>query len=669
MSLRRQLALLGLLLLILPLVGWRVAQQTEQFLRDAEQRALVATAESLARSFADVDLSNKAGQLYVRRIDYLLSADGYDDEWELWQRWHSQVSQDGLSLRTLWAENNRRLYGLLRVNDLSRARRDERVDEVALTVSNRRGQRSYRLTPGLAGSLHVERLGEQVGAPIPPIHGSWRDNQAGYIIELDLPASFADGLGLTVTDIGNPAIGQQPRQVTEGPAQRALIRSQVEWREQLETLAPANVRVWLVDSLGWVRATSGAISAGEGGQSRSWWRGLLYRWLVGPSLEESQSRDPFVSWRVGGAELDSALEGNPMTRWEPAAAEYTVVASTAVPIRGGDGRVTGALLVEQATDALLLATNQTILRLVFWSLLAMAVSGGVVFVFATSMSLRIRGLRNAVDGALEEALGDNDSADSFKPSEKKDEIGDLSRSFAGLLHELREYNQYLRTLASKLSHELNTPIAVARSSLENLLYEDLSDDASAYAARAREGIERLQSILRAMSEAQRLEQSLERQDPDWFDLAEVARGCFEGYRAMDTRHDWHLSGAEHPARIFGAPELIAQLLDKLVDNARSFAPAGGRIEIVLSERQAGYRLSVINDGPTLPSKLQQRLFDSMVSMREDGRGTHLGLGLHIVRLIARAHGGSVFAHNRNNAQGVEIGVLLKAMRQPIASAE
>jgi len=670
MSLRRQLALIGLLLLILPFVGWRVAQQVEQFLRDAEQRALVATAESIARSFNEIDLSTSAEQHYVKPVDYRLSADGYNDEWQLWQRWQRRKESSGLSVSLLWAEDSRRLYGLVSVNDNSRARRGDLVDHLQLTVQNRRGLRDYRLTPGIAGSLRVERIGEDAAdAPIPPIHGAWRFEENGYVVELDLPASLAEAVGLSVTDAGDPSIGLQSRSVALDTGLAKLIRSPAEWQEQLSNLAPPNNRLWLIDSLGWVRASSGQISAGAAGESRSWWRGLLYRWLVGPSLEAPQRRDPMESWQIEGSEVALALSGAPSTRWQRAAAEYTVIASTAVAIRDSQGQVVGALVVEQASDAMLLAANQTIARLGLWSLLAMALSGGVLFIFASLVSIRIRRLRNAVDGALEEALGDQDDASSFAASATKDEIGDLSRSFAGLLYELREYNQYLRTLATKLSHELNTPLAVARSSLDNLVYEELSEDAAAYAGRAQEGIERLQSILRAMSEAQRLEQSLNRQDPDWFDMSEVVRGCFDGYRAMDMRHDWKLAGAEDSARLYGAPELIAQLLDKLVDNARSFCPAGGTIEIRLLQRQSGLRLSVVNDGPILPSKLKQRLFDSMVSMREDGRGTHLGLGLHIVRLIARAHNGTVFARNRDDKRGVEIGAELNSMRKPTNPAQ
>jgi K+-sensing histidine kinase KdpD len=61
---------------------------------------------------------------------------------------------------------------------------------------------------------------------------------------------------------------------------------------------------------------------------------------------------------------------------------------------------------------------------------------------------------------------------------------------------------------------------------------------------------------------------------------------------------------------------------------------------------------VANEGPLLPESMQQQLFDSMVSVRESSERVHLGLGLHIVRLIVDFHEGSVRAQNLEDGSGV-----------------
>ena len=74
-----------------------------------------------------------------------------------------------------------------------------------------------------------------------------------------------------------------------------------------------------------------------------------------------------------------------------------------------------------------------------------------------------------------------------------------------------------------------------------------------------------------------------------------------------------------------APDLIAQMLDKLVANAVEFA-AGGPIEVRLERDNGHAKLTVANDGPLLPDADPQRLFDSMVSVRSgiDTGGTASG---------------------------------------------
>jgi signal transduction histidine kinase len=113
----------------------------------------------------------------------------------------------------------------------------------------------------------------------------------------------------------------------------------------------------------------------------------------------------------------------------------------------------------------------------------------------------------------------------------------------------------------------------------------------------------------------------------------------------------------------GAPDLILQLLDKLIENAVDFCSPAGTILVRLTRAGAGYELAVINDGPPIPPTVLSRLFESLFEHRQgqDDR-PHFGLGLYIVRLVAEFHGGSAHAANRADASGVEVTVAL-----PLAS--
>jgi signal transduction histidine kinase len=191
-----------------------------------------------------------------------------------------------------------------------------------------------------------------------------------------------------------------------------------------------------------------------------------------------------------------------------------------------------------------------------------------------------------------------------------------------------------------------------------------------YVARAREGLQRLNSILTAMSEANRLEESIRNNQAVEMDLVPLLQEVFQAYREVYPQHQLALELQADSARIMGVPDLVVQALDKLMANAASFCPAGGNIELRLTPADSSWDISVTNEGPALPAELQERLFDPMVSLRDtatqgspndkDAGGVHLGLGLHIVRLIVGFHRGQAWATNLADKQGVCLTLRLPA---------
>jgi len=225
-----------------------------------------------------------------------------------------------------------------------------------------------------------------------------------------------------------------------------------------------------------------------------------------------------------------------------------------------------------------------------------------------------------------------------------------------VLERLAEHHAYLEAMAGRLSHELRTPIAVVRSSLENLKISRENHDL--YIDRAEQGLARLGRILERMTEASRLEQSLSAVERSRYDLAAVVRGCVEGYRIAYPKAAFALEVPERRVEVEGAPDLAAQLLDKLVENAVDFSRGAAPVRVALEEAGGAAALTVSNKGPLLPDKMRTRLFESMISVR-DASGTatpHLGLGLYVARLIAQFHGGTIAASNLATGDGVALGV-------------
>jgi len=232
---------------------------------------------------------------------------------------------------------------------------------------------------------------------------------------------------------------------------------------------------------------------------------------------------------------------------------------------------------------------------------------------------------------------------------------------ANMLERLAQYNRYLESMASKLSHELRTPITVVKSSLDNLYRESPPQEIETYTQRAREGIDRLNGLLTRMSEATRLEQTLQSEQPERFDLYQVVQGCIEGYRLAHPAIRFEFN-AHEGIFIKGVPDLMAQMLDKLINNAIDFHSAETPILMNLDTNGRQVRLTISNSGPVLPVEMQDNLFESMVSIRQHKDDQpHLGLGLYIVRLIVEFHGGKVSAGNRPDQGGVEFTVTLPSI--------
>jgi signal transduction histidine kinase len=292
-------------------------------------------------------------------------------------------------------------------------------------------------------------------------------------------------------------------------------------------------------------------------------------------------------------------------------------------------------------------------RLLLLTLAAFAGAAVLLMAFATRLSIRIRRLRDEAESAID-ARGRITRLTAG--SNAGDEIGDLSRSFSEVLERLAEHHAYLESMAGRLSHELRTPIAVVRSSLENLKLS--GEDSARYIERAEQGLARLGRILERMTEASRLEQSLSGVERTRYDLSAVVRGCVEGYRLAYPQSAFVLELPPGNLEVQGSPDLAAQLLDKLVENAVDFSHPGAPVRVTLEQSDGAGSLTVSNKGPLLPDRMRTQLFESMISMR-DARGAatpHLGLGLYVARLIAQFHDGTIAASNLGSGDGVAVGV-------------
>lgn len=663
MSLRLKLLLVALSTLILPWSGWQFVRQTEAVLRQGQEQALLASAATLVRTLdvLGVEVPSSDAALYVHAKPNHLSVDGYDTDWQAIRPYLQTFAASGnpRKLSVMLARDAQSLYLYVRVLDATRDRTDAREaasarkDHLELSLVRDGQERSYRIASAAPGSFEAPAVDFNAAFP-DRLNGAWQEDGSGYSIELRLPNVDApDHLRLAVHDSANADSGSA--------LMLALLGYNDAVASTLNRLAPEDVRLRLVTAQGWLVAAGGALDTTQVPMpEKGWFADFIYRNLLAPQTSRGDVSDA-VDPRLPDAEIAQALLGQTQTSWR-SDARGDVYLTAAAPMRSADG-APGVLLLEQANPALSALAYRALSSLLGASLLALLVTAGLLLLFGGLLSWRIRRLRNATDRVTRAG---GQLAGPLPLADSRDELGDLARSFGRLFDEVGGYTNYLRTLASKLSHELNTPLAIVQSSLDNLDHQKLPGDAQPYLDRARDGVGRLAGIVRAMSESSRIERAIAAAEGEDFDLRALVEGCAEGYRALAGTRELRVELPAAALPMHGAPDLVAQALDKLFDNARSFADERGWISISLVGNNSGAILKLSNSGPVLPETMQDRLFDSLVSVREPGtRSTgeapHLGLGLHVVRLVAELHQGHASARNLENGEGVEFSLIIKGM--------
>ncbi|HEX7079812.1 MAG TPA: ATP-binding protein [Gammaproteobacteria bacterium] len=688
MSLRAQLLAFGLLTLVLPWAGYRFVQEMEAALRRGLEQALVASAGTVAAALDGqtrlleppaVKFGGPRGAtIYGLPLAAEPRIDGLRDDWSSGDE--SAILLDGG--HRLWAGvHERSVYLYLAAADADvvyegAPEEGPHGDRLLLVVEPfpRLIQR-FLLATRAPGSFRARITSPPLFVPGEDfedrIQSAWQETEEGFGVEIRLPLDLAgQALGVALIDVDRAASQYRDASAYPGDSGYRVAAVAASWpigdgapgpfvyqRPDLERFvrqfSQAGDRFRVLDADGWVLSDTGSTTEPLAQQtSAGGLAGTLFRYLLRRDDPE-YSKLEHPPGRLGDETLRQALSGSPATAWYRAGPDQSATVAAAVPIRGPDG-VLGAVLLEQRSDPILTLTNRALLRLMTFTLLATVVAAVGLLGYASLLSYRVRKLARAA----ENALGPKGEIDVSLPGRSsRDELGDLSRSFADLLERLREHTQYLKTLAGKLSHELRTPLAVVSTSLDNLEHEVDSPGARPYLERLRGGASRLDSILAAMSEATRIEQAIGDTEPERFDLAAVVEACARAYADIYTERVIRWRIAVDRAETIGSGELVAQMIDKLVDNAVGFSTAGSPIDIELDD-DGELVLRVANEGPLLPEEMRDRLFDSLVSMRDghdDGR-PHLGLGLHIVALIADFHGGRVTADNRSDGSGAVFSV-------------
>lgn len=702
-GLRSKVIFLSSFLLLLPWFGYQYVAEMEKFLRAGQERNLVTTTRALASALHErpklfdtqasfLEKVEKGRDLYAYHIDNPIQLDGKLHDWQQYHGlfWHYDKNylttanphhpERDLSFQHMVGKYQNHLYAFFKVSDddvILRGKNSLSLtnnDHLKIALSDHQQQlKTYLIATTQSG--WVNAFDATTKAPHTQIQGYFLKTADGYQIELRMPLSMlGNKLGFAVIDKDKGQLGIKEMATSNLHAldqMGSILVPSPEIEKIVKGMARSASRIWVVDNHQRVLAQSGNIQQANGdwGESlgtqkreNSWWaqfeqdylHPLYYTILTKPS-------DDFVDHAfdvtaLNGNHIAHALKGQAQSSWRLTPDQKAVILSAAYPI-WIDDKVMGAVIAEESTNGIRHIRNKAFEKLFTVILAVMLIGTLALFLFASHISARVRKLRDAAEQAIDAQGRVTGNIDKHFG---KDEIGDLSRSFSNIVTRLGGYTHYLENMSSRLSHELRTPVAVVRSSLESLELQQLDETSKKYLERATEGVNRLSKILTTMSEATRLEHAIQNAQPESFDLTKVVSGCVQGYRLAYPEQHFQLSLTEQPQAMSGVPEFIAQLLDKVISNAVEFSACEKPIEITLETHKQNALLTIKNHGQLLPENLEQHIFDSMVSVRSQAQQQqpHLGLGLYIARLICDFHQGHIMAKNHDSGVTIEISLPL-----------
>jgi len=327
------------------------------------------------------------------------------------------------------------------------------------------------------------------------------------------------------------------------------------------------------------------------------------------------------------------------------APDITPVMSAAAPVDGG------AILVT--------ANERGVTRTVrsYRAALGVAVALSILLSVALSFFLAqtiVRPLRRIALAAHRVRLGRAREVRVPRLPSRRDEIGLLARSISDMSQSLRQRIDNIEAFAADVMHELKNPIASLRSALDGA--ETMQDETlrKRLIAVARDDVLRLDRLISDISEAARTDAELARARFEPVDLGPMIEQLVASWETRREKGDARVAYArprKQSTVVLGDPGRLARALDNVIDNAISFSPAAGLVEIAASRVGAQVRIRIDDEGPGVPPEAREAIFNRFHSIRPDSEdfGRHSGLGLAIAKAIVEGHDGEITVQDRDDA--------------------
>lgn len=278
----------------------------------------------------------------------------------------------------------------------------------------------------------------------------------------------------------------------------------------------------------------------------------------------------------------------------------------------------------------------------------------------------VRPLQHLARSAVRVRMGRAPEVHVPRLPERRDEIGMLARALSDMSIALRQRIDATESFAADVAHEIKNPLASLRSALDGLekiekpeLRKQLMDVAHA-------DVLRMDRLISDISDASRIDAQLAKAKFETIDLGDMIEQLIASRESRNADGDVSIAFARPRrgiAQVMGEDLRLERVLTNLFDNAVSFSPAGGLVEVAATRSGDDVIIRIMDQGPGIPANEREAVFRRFHSERptSEGFGEHSGLGLAIARTIVEGHHGSISVHDREDGQrGASFQIMLPA---------
>ena len=237
---------------------------------------------------------------------------------------------------------------------------------------------------------------------------------------------------------------------------------------------------------------------------------------------------------------------------------------------------------------------------------------------------------------------------------RRDEIGSLARAVSDMSQSLRHRIDNIEAFAADVTHELKNPLASLRSAVDSLDKVKRPDLRRQLLDVVRQDVIRLDRLINDVGEAARTDAELARARFEPVDLGPLIQNIVSSWEDRRETGNVRIAFAR-PRRestlVMGEPGRLARAIDNIIDNAISFSPPGGLVEIAAIHVGDNILIRIDDEGPGVPAELREAIFNRFHSVRPQAEnfGRHSGLGLAIARAIVEGHDGEIDVEDRDDA--------------------